>query len=112
MLTENASCFVELSPSDDGAKSSVADVGRGWGQTHRPDVVGEANGFLHAQDGNVIDKTRVNVSGVDEDVRNDPHLFVWRQQIRSPTKSSESGHPMVILGTVKGIINFLLHLGE
>jgi hypothetical protein len=49
---------------------------------------------------------------VDEDVRNDPHLFVWRQQIRSPTKSSESGHPMVILGTVKGIINFLLHLGE
>ena len=77
MLTKNASCFVELSPSDDCAKPSIADVGRGWRKTHRPDIIGEADGFFHAQDGNVIDETRINVSRVDEDVRNDPHLFMW-----------------------------------
>lgn len=82
-LTEYASGLVELSPSDDGAKSSVADVGRGRRQTDRPDVIGEADRLLHSQDGDVVDKSRIDVSRMDEYVRNDADLFVRRQQVRT-----------------------------
>ncbi len=73
-LTKNTPCLVELSPSDDGTESSVADVGRGWREANRPDVVGETDGFFHPQDGYVIYKSSIDVTRVDKNGEENPKL--------------------------------------
>jgi len=76
MITEDAAGLVELTPSDDGTQTSVADVFPRRRQTNGTDVVAEANRLFHAQDGYIVDESSVHVFRMDEDVRYEPHLFV------------------------------------
>ena len=98
-ITENASGFVELSPSDNGAQTSVADVLRRRRQTHRPDVVAEPDGLFHPQDRYIVDESSVHVFRMDENIRNNPHLLVRRQQVRTATQRPQTGNPVIILRT-------------
>ena len=65
-----------MTPTDDGAEAAVFNFGAGRRQTDGAYVVGESNGLFHAQDGDVVDESRVDVARMDENVRNDAHLFV------------------------------------
>ena len=98
-LTEHSFGFVELAPTDDGAQAAVADVLAGRREADGSDVVAEADRLFHAQDGYVVDESRVHVARMDEDVRYDAHLLVRRQQIRSATQCTQTGHPVFILST-------------
>jgi len=102
-IREHSFGFVELAPTDDGAQAAVADVLAGRREADGSDVVAEADRLFHAQDGYVVDESRVHVARMDEDVRYDAHLLVRRQQIRSATQCTQTGHPVFILSIVETV---------
>lgn len=67
-LTKDASCFVELTPANDGAHPAVLHFGvRGW-QANGSDEVSKANWLFHSQHGNVVHEPGVDVARVNDDV--------------------------------------------
>jgi hypothetical protein len=100
-LTEYPACFKKLSPTNNGAYPPVPNFRLLVGKADRSYEIRKVDFLLEAEERDIVDEPYVLVLGMEEDVRDFDHLFVWRENSCPASESSQSGYPVVVLCAVR-----------